>query len=78
MLGTGSFSPCWGSWGRPTTGASSMRCVSPTECSGRCRVTLAVSREAAAGLREGQTVALMDPDRGEIMGAMRVEDIYAR
>ena len=39
-------------------------------------ITLSVSREFADSVKEGEEIALVDPDRGELMGAMTIEDKY--
>ncbi len=39
-------------------------------------ITLSVSAEQADGIKEGQEVALLDDDSGEVMGTMTVEEKY--
>jgi sulfate adenylyltransferase len=39
-------------------------------------ITLSVTREFADSVKEGEEIALVDPDHGELMGTMTIEDKY--
>ncbi|MBW2122674.1 MAG: sulfate adenylyltransferase [Deltaproteobacteria bacterium] len=76
MMGIGAFSPLEGFMGK-----EDWRLVCDELRTARgtfwpIPITLSVSEERAAEIKEGQEIALVDGDRGEIVGSMKVEEKY--
>ena len=77
MLATAAFSPLEGFMGREDYlgVVERMQCADGTLWP--IPVTLAVDKEQADSIREGQEVALVDEESGECMGLMEVQEKYA-
>ncbi|HUV08683.1 MAG TPA: sulfate adenylyltransferase [Spirochaetia bacterium] len=76
MLGTGSFSPLEGFMVRKDYEGVVRQMRLSYGTMWPIPVTLAVSREKASGLKEGQRIALLDPERDEVMALMTVEEKF--
>ena len=76
MLGTGAFSPLSGFMGKADYRGAVDEMHMADGTLWPIPITLS-DKGAAAGIKAGTHVALVDDESGELMGSMRVDDIYA-
>ncbi|MBN1838072.1 MAG: sulfate adenylyltransferase [Spirochaetales bacterium] len=76
MLAMGAFSPLEGFLGRADYLGTVERMELSSGVLWPIPVTVSVGREVAAGIREGQDVALVAEDSGEVMAMMTVQEKY--
>jgi sulfate adenylyltransferase len=77
MLGMGAFSPLRGFMGREDYRRVVKEMRLKDGLLWPIPITLSVSKEEADSIREGQKVALSDPDQGEVTASMLVEEKYS-
>jgi len=76
MMGIGAFSPLRGFFSQADWRGSCDEMKMADGTFWPIPITLSVSREFAKTLREGEGIALVDSERGELMGSMVVEEKY--
>jgi sulfate adenylyltransferase len=76
MMGIGAFSPLRGFFTKADWRGTCDEMKMSDGTFWPIPVTVSVTREFANTLREGEEIALMDSERGELMGAMVVEEKY--
>ncbi|MBM3335963.1 sulfate adenylyltransferase [Candidatus Sumerlaeota bacterium] len=76
MMGIGAFSPLRGFFSKADWRGSCDEMKMADGTFWPIPITLSVSGEFARSLRDGEEIALVDPERGELMGSMVVEEKY--
>jgi len=77
MMGIGAFSPLEGFMGKADWKGVCDEMKMANGMFWPIPITLSVDREVAKGLREGQEVALIDKEMGELMGTLHVQEKYS-
>jgi sulfate adenylyltransferase len=77
MLGIGAFTPLAGFMGSADWRTVCDACTTADGTFWPIPITLSAAAEVASSLRDGQEVALVDQESGEIMGTMTVEERYS-
>ncbi|MGA9479566.1 MAG: sulfate adenylyltransferase, partial [Desulfobacterales bacterium] len=77
MIGIGGFSPLTGFMTKADWKSVCDKCLLADGTFWPVPVTLDVSQEDAEGIKEGQEIALFDPEAKEIMATMKVTEKYA-
>ncbi len=76
MIGMGAFSPLDGFMGSKDWRSVCEQYKMANGIFWPIPITLSISKDEASGLKEGDEVALVDGDSGELMGSMRIEEKY--
>jgi sulfate adenylyltransferase len=76
MMGIGAFTPLDGFMGKADWQGVVDEYTMSNGVFWPIPITLSTSKEQAANLKEGQEVALVDTETGELMGSMTVSEIY--
>ncbi len=76
MMGIGAFSPLTGFFNKADWQSSCDHMTLSNGIFWPIPITLSVSREFANSIKEGEEIALIDPEHNELMGSMKVEEKY--
>ena len=76
MLGIGAFTPLDGFMGKADWQSVCDSCMTGEGVFWPIPITLSCARDEAGGLREGQPIALVDSETGDLMGTMTLQEKY--